>query len=171
VDNHARIIADLVAFHHRPAVELLRFSRWAAWERDILARLPVLEEAQQVTLDRQRDADVEAEETDLIEEYFRGQLGNLGYTPEADRVHIPSGVAADWFNAATGQRLLVSAAARTLKQLHTESRLKVLQPNPSKTHGRGLLWIGEESAADSRTRADIHERIARNAQPLQRHRF
>ncbi|HEY1599246.1 MAG TPA: hypothetical protein VGG64_06565 [Pirellulales bacterium] len=163
LENRDRIIADLVGFYLRPKA-LTQSTRWAAWEGDVLARLAEPDEAQHVILERQGEADAEAEESGIVEDYFAKQLASLGYDVDAERIHIPSDIAAKWFNTATNENRSATGSSRMLKQLHDEGRMKRLQPNPSRSYGRGFLWVGSEAGPSVVVRCDIEDRIATNAQ-------
>jgi len=162
-DNHDKLIADIIGFLRSERNELSRFSRWGAWEHDVLSRLPEPREAQKVILERQGAADVEQEESELIEEYFAGQLVGLGYSPAEDRIHIPVAVAAKWFGSATNSQHSVTGASRTLSQMTTEGKSKRLLVNPSRTHGRGFLWVGQQADMGTSLWTDFNERVAEKA--------
>ena len=72
--NRDRIIADLVALLWKRPQAVIASSRWAAWEGDVLARLPQPGEVQRAITDRQQEADAEQEESNIVEDYFRKKL-------------------------------------------------------------------------------------------------
>jgi hypothetical protein len=162
LENRTRIIADIVGFYRRPAVHLAAHTRWAAWERDVLSRLPDPEEAQRVIQERQVAADVEEEEGEIIEEYFGTQLATLNYSIDEDRIHIPVAIASRWFNDATNKRETVTATSRMLKQLSDENRFKRIHQSRGRAHGRGFFWVGKD-ALDGRARFDLRDRIEQNS--------
>jgi hypothetical protein len=163
-DNRDAIIADLVGFLRGPRIELNRYSRWGAWERDVLCRLADPLEAQLVILERQGDSDVEQEENDIVEEFFHKQLIALAYDPSKHEILIPSGVAAKWFKWATGETKSVTACSRLLRQRIEEGTIQRLAVNQTKVWGRGFLWQGEEwehnpSDQDTWCKRDLEARI------------
>lgn len=158
--NRPAILADVAAFFEREPCPPRLFSRWASWERDVLSRLPEPEDAQKVILERQGNVDVEQEEADILRDFFSAQLDQLSYDVERSWVHIPSAVAGAWYNAAVNERHKIPGAARILKQLCEEGRIKWLSVNPSRTHGRGFTWMGQESEVDAATIYDLETRLA-----------
>lgn len=163
-ENRQAIIADLIAILRAPADRLRKHSRWGAWEKSILARLPEPADAQAVILERQAVADVESEEATMLEDSFADQLAKFGYSPARELVHIPSEVAARWYGFAlgvTGER--TASVSRTLKQMCDEGRLPHIKPNPSRTNGRGFVWSGDEAKANQTIGVayDLKDRIAK----------
>lgn len=83
----AEIIADLVAFLRGERRPLMRYTRWGAWEREVLERLPTPDAAQQLILERQAEANEEQEEaalvapallrTDAFDEFVRDRAARL----------------------------------------------------------------------------------------------
>ena len=160
VENRQRLIGDLIGCLRAPAVPLERFTRWATWEKAVLARLPEPSEAQAVITERQGAVDVDQDEAEHLEEFFAGQLRGLGYDPDGDRVFLPSVTAARWLNWATNENRNTIAAGRMLAQLCTEGLFKRLRKNKCKTYGRGLIWSGREAEAGETTWTDIERRLA-----------
>jgi hypothetical protein len=146
VDEHRwQIIGDLATFFAEAAPPLAKHTRWGSWEREVLARLPEPEEAQRVIGERQGEVDATDEEAADIEDFFRQKLQWLGYNPETQAVHIPNGIARDWYMRATGLTLSTTAVTRSVKQGADEGTLKNLSVNTGRKYGRGLLW-GKGSA-------------------------
>lgn len=166
VDEHrAEIIGDVISAL-RVERQAIRFGRWAAWEHDVLARLPQPNEIQALILERQREANCEQDEAELIEEFFAEQLRSHSFDPAADTVHIPSRIAGEWFGKATGEKVKTVAACKRLTQLASEKqnqtdegKLKRIQQNPSRTHGRGYLWTGEQATPDDAVNYDLEGRV------------
>eukprot|EP00913_Durusdinium_trenchii_P008855 g8321.t1 len=119
--NRQAIIADAIGFLQQPCVyEFARFTRWGNWERDVLSRLPDPAEAQRVITERQGEADAEGEESESFEDAICEHLRDASYSPDRDRVFIPSKLAAEWLSEVTGDssrtrpnmpRRLLSAAS------------------------------------------------------------
>jgi hypothetical protein len=155
-----QILGDLAAFLNGPAAPLGEHTRWGKWERDILARLPEPTEAQRVIAERQSSVDVDDEEAALLEDAFRQELERLGYDPDTEAVHIPNAIARDWYVKATGIQTSATGVSRAINQAATEGTLHGLKVNPSRTHGRGLLWsVGRYTAVAN----DIEQRIREQA--------
>jgi hypothetical protein len=138
----------------------------------VLARLPEPNEAQAVILQRQGAVDVEGEESEMLEEYFEDQLRKLGYDTDTDDVHIPVEVAARWFNWCNNEKLKTGAVTRMMKQLIDERRTANLQLNPSKTHGRGIRWVGKNSDITTQVKYDVLAKLAtRNEKKTESEQF
>lgn len=165
--NRKALIADCIGFLRSDRIQPLdKFSRWGAWEKDILQRLPNPNEAQRVILERQQESDVESEEAGLIEEYFGSRLDDLHYTPEVSRVFIPSGVMVDWFVKATGERNLTTmSVCKKIYQLIDEGQLPRINRNPCNAWGRGVIWHGSAADAQDAVCTDIEERLHRHNPP------
>lgn len=151
-----QILGDLAAFLNGPAEHLAKHTRWGKWERDILARLPEPAEAQAIIAERQAAVDVDDEESRILEDGFRQELERLGYDPDTDAVHIPNVIARDWYVKATGIQTSTTGATRAINQAATEGTLHGLKLNPSRTHGRGVLWA---MAGFTAVAYDLEQRI------------
>ena len=102
-------------------------------------RLPDPTATQELILQRQAVADVEAEEHGVVVDYFLTQLERLGYAPDCDRILVPSYIAARWWNAATQETpKSVIAVGRIIGQAIDEQRLPQLARNVCKAWPRGF---------------------------------
>jgi hypothetical protein len=164
-ENRRALIGDCLGFLRSERRPLPGYSRWGAWEHDVLSRLPEPAEASKVIIERQGVSDCEREEAEVVEEFIRGQLAELQYTPGADRVFIPSTVTGEWFNQATNERHSTIAASRWLNQQIDEGKLSSLTTNRCKTYGRGFVWIGEEAGPDAPVKTDLEARLATKRRP------
>jgi hypothetical protein len=156
--NRVALIADCLGYFQRPAAVLAKFTRWSTWERDILSRLPDPLGAQKAILDRQGEINVEQEEHDLVEDYINRRLTALGYDTKTQRIRIPSEIVAKWFNTVNNEKHRTSAVSRILAQAAEAGNLKRLKQDPSRKHGRGFLWIGQDSPPDAVAFNDVQER-------------
>jgi hypothetical protein len=161
VEHRQELLADLVAFLRGPQRLPDKFSRWASWETDVLSRLPDPNAAQALILARQAEADVEVDETAEVDEFFGHELRKLGFAIDREAIHIPSRIAARWLNLAVGENHRVTSSTRMLKQMINERRLPHLGLNPSRTAGRGFLWVGDNVDVDAVVRYDVEEAIAK----------
>lgn len=157
--NRQAIIADLIGFLRGPRHPLEKFSRWAAWEDQVLRRLPRPVELQALILRRQGEANVENEEAGMIEDHFAGQLAGLGYDPQREEIFIPNKVATGWFCEATGEREKSTSVSRIVKQKANEGAMKRLRLHRLGAAGRGLLWSGELVEPGTKTMLDINQRL------------
>jgi len=162
IDQHRDlIIGDIIGALRSERHEIAEYSRWAAWEKDVLCRLPEPEEAQQLVLERQGEANCEMDEAEIIEEYFAEQLVHYGYCPQTAQVRVPVATAAFWFGKAIGDQMKTAAASRRLKQMANEGQLDRIAADPSRAHGRSFIWTGP--AADvfhESIKNDLAHRIA-----------
>lgn len=160
VERHrAAIVADLMGFLRLPKQEV-KNTRWGSWENEVLGRLQVeAGEVQKVIIERRSTSDVEAEEIELLEEFFGQKLEGLGYDLVAGKVHITSDVAASWYNHALNEKRTVIASCRILTQFCEEGRTKSLRRNTSKKYGRGFVWCGSESNEGTYVDYDLEDKI------------
>lgn len=169
IDEHRQaIIADLVAFLRSPPKTLRRSTRWASWERGVLACVENPDACLDAILARREQMDVEQEEGEIIEDYFAGRLRGLGYDPDRDDVFLPNEIAARWFNAATNDNRKVSGVTRSLKQFRDEGRItRIVQYRDGSTGERGFRFVGDHADAGAATKYDIRRRIAEKQQNTQ----
>jgi len=135
-----------------------KFSRWGDWERDVLAKLPDPQASQALIRERQAVVDADGDESQEIEEFFCRQLYRLGYT-EADRVFIPSAVAARWFGTATGEKTSITKSSRSLKQKVTEGMFRKIHESPGKSHGRGFIFWGNDADGSVYLQTDLQNQL------------
>lgn len=157
--HRTALVADALAFLRQPASELIRFSRWGDWEKHVLARLPEPSEAQTIIRERQAVADVEREESDLIEEHFAKRLEEIGLSPITERIFIPAGIAAEWLGKATNDRLTVLKASRMIRQKIDEGSFHRILECHGRANGRGFEWWGTEATGELVLRTDIEHQI------------
>lgn len=111
-------------------------------------------------LERQRDANVELEEAEIIEDYFFEQLASLDYFPDVAQIRIPVSVASEWWSEATGDRKRLSAT-RKIKQMKAEGPIKRLDIDPSRNYGRCVIWTGANADLFNLIENDLMERLER----------
>jgi hypothetical protein len=158
VDDHRQqIISDVIGALRSDRNPLTRFSRWAAWEHDVMARLPSPDAIQKLIVDRQNESNCELDEAEILEEFFAEQLRMRGCDPETATVHISSALACEWYGAAMGEKVKTAAASKRLMQLSSEKRnqtdeakLNRIKPNPCRKFGRGFLWLGQHAGPNDR---------------------
>ena len=163
IDTHRMaIIGDLVAFLRSEPKSLEKATRWAAWEKQVLARVDDPDACLETILARRAETDVEQEEGEILEDYFASRLRGLDYDPDRDDVFLPNDIAARWFNTATNDNRKVSGVTRTLKQLRDEGRIsRIIQCRAGAMGERGFRWVGEHVGADEPTQHDIRRRMAK----------
>ncbi|WP_298866441.1 hypothetical protein [uncultured Gimesia sp.] len=160
IDEHREaIIGDALGFLQSHAEPLERCSRWGAWERDIVARLSEPTEAQAVIRERQQVADVDKEESEIIEDHFKAKLIDCDYNVDTEKVFLPSKVVNQWFSEATSEKFSAVKVSKMLKQKIQEGGINCIQENHSRSYGRGFLWVGLNWDCETPTQPDLEHRI------------
>jgi hypothetical protein len=157
-DLREDIIADALGFLQSPAQTLERCSRWGAWEREIIARTPEPTEAQAVIRERQQVADVDKEESQIIEDHFRTQLIDYQYDVETEKIFIPSKIVNRWFSDATNEKPSAIKVSKMLRQKINEGGFSCIQ-DCGRSYGRGFVWVGLQWDCESPTLTDLGHRI------------
>jgi hypothetical protein len=139
-DHREKVVADVAAFFQRSPGMLDQFTRWASWEREILARLKNPRAVQQLIRDRTKNADEDHHTSEAISECFAFHLQQLGYNPTEQKIHIPSKVAAEWLTEATGREYSQRSALAQIKNLIDGGSIKNLTRNASNKFGKGWIW-------------------------------
>jgi hypothetical protein len=160
--NREAIFGDIAALLTSKARPLASPTRWATWERDVLAKVTEHPDECLATIcERRGAADVEVEEADIIESHFSAELLRLQYDPERDDVFIPNSVITQWLNEATGERHRTTGASRMLRQYAEEGRVHRIVPDRyGPNSDRGFRWIGEYCDSTTVTKGDLTRRIA-----------
>jgi hypothetical protein len=170
-ERREQVIADIVGVLRRPAVKLVRYTRWAPWERGVLSKLKNPDALLSLIEDRRRSANVENDELGIVISTFAEQLEiNKGFfardlgmhRQDVDlslfRVFIPSRIAADWLCRALNKPLPTVTACRLLDKWTTEGRFggtegthggRLVGRNSSKKIGRGFIWFGSQAVPQS----------------------
>lgn len=151
-EHRESLIAEILLILQSPVVTpLSTHTRWGRWESEVLARLSSAEECQQLILSRQKDLDIENEESWMISEQFARQLDRNNIHPEMDRVFITNDAAANWLAAALGEKFTKLSAVRTLERMIGEGRLPCLtrpqygqRLDKTNRRERGFWWTGEQ---------------------------
>ena len=165
IDGHREeILGDLIALLSRPKQPLTKRTRWATWEAEVLSRIENPNECQSAIISRRGDSDVEAEEAEIIEDFFQQKLLDLVYDPDVDSVFIPNDLALEWYRAAVGERhVTTTSMTRKMKQFTKEGRTKCLTPGRTPRQ-RGLEWTGPKYNPGEGTKHDIMARIDEHSQ-------
>lgn len=157
------IIGDIIGVLEGPKRLPARFSRWGLWEADVLSTLSDPTDAQALILERQQGTDVEAEESEVVEEYFADRLAEVGYDIDAEKVFIPSPIACEWYCKSVNEKVGTIAVGRILGQMADEGKLVRLQRSNSRGRfGRGVMWVGESWDGRTAANADLETRITHN---------
>jgi hypothetical protein len=140
------IIGDILALLGGPKEPLDAYTRWAAWEQEVMAACPDPAGALAAISARQAAIDGDQEEADLLQRAFARELKQWGHDPATCRVFLPSKVAADIYNEATGEKLPAQTIGRRLMTYAIRELRKVKR---SDLGGRVWVWTG--AGADPRT--------------------
>jgi hypothetical protein len=148
IDNHRQeILADIAAFFELEPEPIPDHTRWAAWEDEVLGRLVDSMKIKELIESRANQANVESEEIERMEEFIEERLRDLKY--QSCLIHIPSGVAAEWYCQVTGERKGPIAIGRIITQACNEGHAKKMRPNPNRSHGRGFVFsLAEDFSGD-----------------------
>jgi hypothetical protein len=157
-EHRWEIISDIITKLREPRKPLAKYSRWGHWERDVLSRLPLPEDAQRLILERQESVDADGEEAIVLEDYFARCLKRLGYDPGKSNVFIPSRIACEWLSAAFRERLSINRATAILK-MHTSTGASSRLTYQRLSAARGFVWAGAECLPYEALLHDIEERI------------
>jgi hypothetical protein len=159
--NRDALLADIAAFFEGDRWQFGKASRWGAWERDVLSRLPEPGDAQALILERQAECDADGDDGAMIDDHFAERLRELGYCPDTIQVRIPVKTVAFWFNEANGEPMRTAAVTGRIKQMSTEGQVKRLSIDKSNRHGRSFIYTGP--AADilnSPIHNDLNARVS-----------
>ena len=140
-----QLIGDIIGALRKDRTGLAKYSRWAAWEKDVLCRLPNPADAQRLILERQGEANCEIEEAEIVEEYFADRLKSYEYNPNTAQVRIPVATVAEWYCLAVGEKTKTDVASKKIRQLVAEGQMKRIAPDRSHSHGRCFIWTGADA--------------------------
>jgi hypothetical protein len=139
------IIGDLVQIlQASPTARLSRFTRWAAWEADVLSRVSDPGEAQRVIAERQGDMDEDENESAVMWEAFADELRRRRHDPDREAVRIPPDVVAKVVSEVTNERYARNKASALLGTL----AIRELRRLKGRTKGRGWEWRGLQAPRD-----------------------
>jgi hypothetical protein len=149
IDAHLmEIVGDCLARLRGSGHTLAHYSRWGAWERDVLAKIADPVAAQKVIKARQDAIDDDSADADLVRQAFREslELRDPPHDPDKDRVFIPSRVAAEIVNAALKEKRPVNKACAYLNTLAIPELRK-----SARNGQRGFMWTGLHATPEQQT--------------------
>jgi hypothetical protein len=142
-EHRWEIIADVRARLEDDRGLVTPVTRWAAWERDVLAQTDKLKECQDLIILRQETIDEDNSDRCLVADHFARKLRELGEVPETACVLIPSQWAAEWLSEVTRKKYATNTASAFI------GRLGIDQLTNSRTEGvRGWIWRGSQATCD-----------------------
>ena len=152
-ENRGGILAELLQLlkESKPKQDFRVKTRWGAWEKDVLAKIPGkygdVGEIQKFIIDQQDTFDDEADEISLICDGLEAAIRRNKYYPNREYAFFfPNELAAEIYNDATGTRFGKKTALRELRGLAKDS-IKELESHKHYTYGRGFLWVSDRAIA------------------------
>ena len=119
-------------------------TRWGAWENEVLSKIvkqyPDIPKLQELILERQRDFDDEADETQLIRDGFIDAIQVAGIEADQFPCFFKNSLASDIYNQATGARVRKNTALRDIKNMIRMGAIKELAESQHGVYGRGFIW-------------------------------
>jgi hypothetical protein len=156
--NRPQLISDLCEHLRGERTPLEKSTRWGLWEKYVLG----LEHNPTAILDlivaRQEGSDVEAEESNNLEDYIYDRLSELNLYPDSTRVFISALTMSSFVTAALKEKMTTIASSRLVSQRIAEGTIKHLTVAPSRKFGRGFVWHGD-FAQDDHVRHDLDDVI------------
>lgn len=150
------IICDVMAFLRGPKDELAAKTRWGAWTDGVLCRLALPEDAAALIHQRQRDSDVDGDEADMVQDYFRDRLLDLHYIPATSRVFIPTRIANQWHAAAINERPSATKSVQWLRTQIEQGAIKSLVFTRQQNR-RGFIWQGSQTSEATEIMMDLED--------------
>lgn len=125
--------------------ELMTFTRWATWEKQVLAKVSDPTTCQKVILRRQKEIDADDSEANLVGNCFREKLTAMGQDPQGCHVSVRIDTVAKWVEDATALNLAKTKVTPYLAMLPIpelyQKRMK---------HGSVWCWRGPKAAKGSK---------------------
>jgi len=141
VENRESLISDVVAMlREEPTVSKSSSTRWAPWESGVLSRTTSPTAAIELIKKRQKEADVESEESVSFGEFLERRIADLGYNTETARVFLPMSVACGWYAYEMHERASPIHIGRILSQKIDEGVLMYMTRYRAPDGTRGFLW-------------------------------
>ena len=152
--HRLRILSEIGWLLSQDVGEVAAQTRWAAWEREVLARCTNrLGAVQSLVRERQADLDVDDDEVDLIREAFREEVAKRDKQPDTSSMVFSSSEVAELLQRVLGVPYSTIKASRHLGRLGIPELTKY-----DRKDRRGWLWTdldaSQRSAEGSRRRRD-----------------
>lgn len=149
-EHLAEILDDIRILLEQSPLPIDPKTRWGAWSRDILTKLPDYPGIEKEIRKRQDDLDSDEEEKDLVIDYIRNMLAAYGFNPDTQAILIPSSTICEWIQGATNKKLPTNHASAFLKGL------SILNLKKSDRKGkRNWIWTGN-NAKPGHEPLDLH---------------
>lgn len=156
--HRLQIIADLCEHLRGERTPLEKSTRWGLWEKYVLGLEHNPTAILETIVARQEGSDVEAEESNNLEDFIYDRLFELELYPDQTRVFISALTMNKFVTEALKERLTTIASSRLVAQRIAEGTIKHLAPAPSRKFGRGFVWTGD-FVQDDHVRHDLDEVI------------
>jgi hypothetical protein len=139
------ILGDLLAELRRPVPPLARFSRWGAWEQEVLAHVTDPAACQKVLEQRQAALDADQEEADLVREGFMRAIRQTGQDPARSLV---------WITTQQAVRVIAQATEVQWPITHVSAHLASLGipelRKSDRAKAKGWTWRGTAAPPDAK---------------------
>ena len=124
------------------------YSRWAAFEEQVLARVEDPEKCMEVIARRQSQVDADSNEADLVAAYFRQQLHEARQDPQRCCVFLSTAEITKWLQEAIGSKLPINKTTPYLRALG------IPQLRYTKKNGApGWVWRGAKAPVGATAKA------------------
>lgn len=147
-DHRLELIADILAelkASPRGTVDADNRDRWSAWMDGVLSRLPNANALAAEIIDRRGGMDADAEDWAEVKHEIELLVeAAYAYKPNFP-VFVPSSTLCARLEHVTGQKFTGRGLATMLNRFTGVSDAARLQKCPSRTHGRGFVWMPEAS--------------------------
>ena len=143
-ERRLELIGDLIAELGRDVGPFRARTRWAVWEKDVLARVNNPQVAQKLILERQAALDDDSEERDLAREALIDGLKSRGHNPKTECIFITSKQAAELLNEGLNERFTTSKATKYLKNQGIPELRK-----SNRASAKGWMWQGSDAEPDT----------------------
>ena len=143
-ENQLQIMGDIAHYYQRPVRELRTYSRWGAWEREVLSRLPVsddeLAQLQRLIAQRSAALDGDQETAQIFEDEVADMIKHQGLDLDGSYL-VPTKALAEVLNEVVGEKYRpLQSASRHVRQLVEEGLVTKLALCKSRKKGRCYTW-------------------------------
>jgi hypothetical protein len=122
------------------------FSRWALFEKEVLAKVKDPEKCKAVIAQRQAHIDDDSHEADLVAAYIRLRLCDERQNPDSCCFFFTTAEITTWLQQATGTKLPINKATPFLRHL------SIPELTYSKKNGvPGWVWRGRKASKEQKS--------------------
>jgi hypothetical protein len=133
------IVGDILERFADPAATLDRYTRWSAWEAEVLARVAGASGCQRVIADRQGDIDDESNESELVRDAFVATIRSQGFNPDTGVFFFTNKLAA-WVVGEATEKIPTNKLKAYMKNIAVPELRKSASDGD-----KGWRWTGGKS--------------------------